>query len=235
MIRRLALLMKNSPLILALDATDIDEVSRLIQDTQESIGVFKLGLEFFTANGIQGVAKIIDRHNDVEIFLDLKLHDIPNTVTKAARALIDISPLFLTVHASGGQNMISAAVNELPNTLITAVTVLTSLDNDELSTMGYQLSSSEIAANLALIAEAAGARAIVSSPLEVQAIRKVVKAETKIITPGIRFAPGGDDQVRTASPKEAISNGADFLVIGRPITESREPKVAAAEILNSIY
>ncbi len=227
--------MKNSPLILALDSTNIEEIDRLILDTQEYVGVFKLGLEFFTAYGVNGVSRIADRFEGIEIFLDLKLHDIPNTVSKAAKNLTDLNPLFLTVHASGGAKMIAAAANQLPDTHITAVTVLTSLDNVELQSMGHVLSSTEMTVNLARIAEAAGARAIVSSPLEVSEIRKVVNPDTKIITPGIRFSPGGDDQVRTASPREAIDNGADYLVIGRPITEAKEPKVAAAQILDSIY
>ena len=227
--------MRSSPLILALDATDMNLIDNLIDQTRESIAVYKLGLEFFTAHGAHGVLSIIKRHSDIKLFLDLKLHDIPNTVLKAAENLSEIDPLFLTVHASGGRKMISAAVNVLPNTLITAVTVLTSLDNQELRSMGYELLNPAVAANFAKIAEEAGARAIVSSPLEVQEIRKTVSRETKIITPGIRFAPGSDDQIRTATPREAIENGADYLVVGRPITQAKAPGRAAADILDSIY
>lgn len=194
--------MKNSPLILALDSTNIEEIDRLILDTQEYVGVFKLGLEFFTAYGVNGVSRIADRFEGIEIFLDLKLHDIPNTVSKAAKNLNDLNPLFLTVHASGGAKMIAAAANELPDTHITAVTVLTSLDNVELQSMGHVLSSTEMAVNLARIAEAAGARAIVSSPLEVSEIRKVVNPDTKIITREFGFHRGEMIKLELLAPEK---------------------------------
>ena len=130
--------------------------------------------------------------------------------------------------------MVRAAVAALPKTIITAVTILTSIDNEELPLLGLKEANPDLAVMLAKIARDSGARAIVSSPLEVSAIRKALGNTVKIITPGVRIEAGGDDQVRTATPREAIRNGSDFLVIGRPITQARNPGVTASEILNSI-
>ena len=226
--------MKNSPLILAVDTSDLDRVNFLIRETNESIGIYKLGLEFFSAHGPDGVKEVQDSNGDIKLFLDLKLHDIPNTVAKTAESLSDIGPDFLTVHAAGGSKMVGAAVAALPKTIITAVTILTSIDNEELPTLGFKEANPELAVMLATVARDSGARAIVSSPLEVSAIRKALGNTVKIITPGVRIEAGEDDQVRTATPKVAIENGSDFLVIGRPITQARSPGIAAAEILNSI-
>lgn len=226
--------MKNSPLILAVDTSEIDRVDYLIKETRESIGIYKLGLEFFSAHGPQGIKEVLHRNGDIKIFLDLKLHDIPNTVGKAAESLSEIDPYFLTVHAAGGSKMIGAAVAALPQTIITAVTILTSIDNEELRSLGFEKANPELAVLLAKVAYDSGARAIVSSPLEVSAIRRALGTAVKIITPGVRIEAVGDDQVRTATPREAIRNGSDFLVIGRPITQARNPGVTASEILNSI-
>ncbi|MFM6941591.1 MAG: orotidine-5'-phosphate decarboxylase [Candidatus Planktophila sp.] len=209
----------TAPIILAVDTRDFDIAQRWIEATRESVSVYKLGLEFFLTFGSEGVEKI-KREFGVEIFLDLKLHDIPNTVSMAAKAVSHINPRFLTVHASGGPAMISAAVEAVPHIDITAVTILTSLSEDDLFQIGFANSALESAVALAELAVRSGAKAIVSSPLEIEAIRNAVGPEPTIITPGVR--PGAsaksDDQVRTMTPHQAISSGASFVVIGRPIT-----------------
>ena len=209
----------TAPIILAVDTRDFDTAQRWIEATRESVAVYKLGLEFFLTFGAEGVKKIKNDYN-VDIFLDLKLHDIPNTVGMAARAVAHISPRFLTVHASGGQAMIKSAVDALPGVDVTAVTILTSLSEEDLFEIGFANTSIESAVSLADLAIRAGAKAIVSSPLEIAAIRSSVGSEPIIITPGVRPAgsAGSDDQVRTMTPREAIKAGASFVVIGRPIT-----------------
>lgn len=209
----------TAPIILAVDTRDFDTAQRWIEATRESVSVYKLGLEFFLTFGAEGVKKIKNDYN-VDIFLDLKLHDIPNTVGMAARAVAHISPRFLTVHASGGQAMIKSAVDALPGVDVTAVTILTSLSEEDLFEIGFANTAIESAVSLADLAIRAGAKAIVSSPLEIAAIRSSVGSEPIIITPGVRPAgsAGSDDQVRTMTPREAIKAGASFVVIGRPIT-----------------
>ena len=209
----------SAPIILAVDTRDIDVAERWIEATRENVSVYKLGLEFFLTFGADGVNKI-KRNHGVDIFLDLKLHDIPNTVGMAATAVSHISPRFLTVHAAGGQAMIKAAVDALPGVDVTAVTILTSLSEDDLFQIGFANPALESAVALADLAVRAGAKAIVSSPLEIAAIRQRVGDEPIIITPGVRPAgsAGGDDQVRTMTPRDAITAGANFVVIGRPIT-----------------
>lgn len=230
----------TAPIILAVDTRDFETAQRWIEATRESISVYKLGLEFFLTFGAEGVRKI---KNDfgVDIFLDLKLHDIPNTVASAAAAVSDLSPRFLTVHASGGSTMVKAAVDAVPHIDITAVTVLTSLSEEDLFEIGFANPALESAVALASLSVKAGAKAIVSSPLEIAAIRSAVGEKPIIITPGVRPAgsQGSDDQVRTMTPSQAIASGANYVVIGRPITGawrdgaaamSEAARVIAAEI-----
>lgn len=209
----------NRPIILAVDTSDFDTARSWIEATRESIDIYKLGLEFFLTFGAEGIAAI-QRESDAEIFLDLKLHDIPNTVKKAASTVDHLHPRFLTVHASGGHAMVSAAVEAVSQTSITAVTVLTSLSDGDLSEIGFAEPALPSAVSLARVATGAGARSIVCSPLEIAAIRGVVSNDIEIITPGVRPADetDSDDQMRTMTPEQAISLGANFLVIGRPIT-----------------
>ena len=209
----------TSPIILAVDTNSLDVAKRWIDATRESVDIYKLGLEFYLTFGSEGIRSIIDEFG-VEIFLDLKLHDIPKTVSSATSAVASLNPKFLTVHASGGSAMVSAAVNAAPHVGITAVTILTSLSEDELFRVGFANPALESAVALAELATSAGAQAIVCSPLEIAAIRAVVSPEVKIITPGVRPAgtEGSDDQVRTMTPKAAMGEGADYVVIGRPIT-----------------
>ena len=208
----------TSPIILALDTDDLATAQAWIESTQESIDIYKVGLEFFLKYGSLGL-KELSSVTEFELFLDLKLHDIPNTVAGATASIRELTPRFLTVHASGGAAMVRAAALAAPEIAITGVTVLTSLDEEELSLMGVDQGPLQFALKLAKRAVAAGARAIVSSPLEVAAIRAEVGGEIELITPGVRpagSAPG--DQSRVMTPQEAMAAGANFLVIGRPIS-----------------
>jgi orotidine-5'-phosphate decarboxylase len=218
----------KAPIVLAVDTPDLEIAKQWIACTQESISVYKLGLEFFLTFGHEGV-RAIKNETDADIFLDLKLHDIPHTVKGAATAVAALTPRFLTVHASGGPAMIAAAVDAAPETDITAVTILTSLSEEDLFRIGYASPALESAVALASLAVDAGARAIVCSPLEIEAIRATVGPSIHIITPGVRPASevGSDDQKRTMTPRDAITAGASYVVVGRPITQSwREGSVA---------
>lgn len=218
----------KAPIILAVDTSDLDTAKRWVEATHESVSVFKLGLEFFLNFGQAGVATIQDL-TDSDIFLDLKLHDIPHTVAGAARAVSSLSPRFLTVHASGGRDMVSAAVEALPGSAITAVTILTSLSEEDLFEIGYANNALESAVALAKLSVNAGAKAIVCSPLEIASIRAAVGPDIEIITPGVRPASESksDDQKRTMTPVDAITAGASLLVIGRPITGAWKEGAAA--------
>ena len=213
--------MSKAPIVLAVDTPELVTAIEWVKATQDYVSVYKLGLEFFLTFGSEGVKAIKDV-TDSDIFLDLKLHDIPHTVTGAAKAVSNLAPRYLTVHASGGAAMIKAAVDASPKTHITGVTILTSLSEEDVSEIGYEKNALNSAVGLASIAVAAGAGAIVCSPLEIAAIREAVGPTPIIITPGVRPADStaSDDQVRTMTPKAAISTGANLVVIGRPITQS---------------
>jgi orotidine-5'-phosphate decarboxylase len=209
----------KAPIVLAVDTNDLQTAQRWIEATHESVSVYKLGLEFFLTFGHDGV-RAIKSVTDADIFLDLKLHDIPHTVSGAAQAVNELAPKFLTVHASGGRAMISAAVTALPKTDVTAVTILTSLSEEDLFEIGFANNALESAVALANMSVSAGARALVCSPLEIAAIRSAVGDSLTIITPGVRplTEVGLDDQKRTMTPRDAIAAGANLVVIGRPIT-----------------
>lgn len=212
--------MKKAPIVLAVDTPDLQTAIEWVRATQEHISVFKLGLEFFLTFGADGV-KAIQDETDSDIFLDLKLHDIPHTVSGAAKAVSQLKPKFLTVHASGGRAMVRAAAEAMPDTYITGVTILTSMSEADVIEVGFKSSALDSAVSLAKVAIAGGARAIVCSPLEIAAVRAAVGAEPFIITPGVRplDMAGSDDQQRTMTPEDAIHSGASLVVIGRPITQ----------------
>ena len=213
--------MSKAPIVLAVDTPELATAIEWVKATQDYISVYKLGLEFFLTFGSEGV-KAIKGVTDSDIFLDLKLHDIPHTVSGAAKAVSHLAPRYLTVHASGGVAMIKAAVDASPNTHVTGVTILTSLSEEDVFDIGYRDTALESAVGLAKIAVAGGAGAIVCSPLEIVAIRVAIGASPIIITPGVRPAESAvvDDQVRTMTPHAAIAAGASLVVIGRPITQS---------------
>ena len=226
----------KAPIVLALDTTDQQTACDWAYQAQDSIQVVKVGLEFFLSNGADGVAAIRKSAPSLEFFLDLKLHDIPNTVKGAALAVEKLNPDYLTVHASGGLEMIAAAVKALPNCQVTAVTVLTSISPEQLFKLG--LGDDPTIASLAWATQAveAGAKAIVTSPQEVANLRKNLPAQIKLITPGVRpLGSDPGDQARVATPVEALQNGANLVVIGRPITAAGIGVSArAAEIAKEI-
>lgn len=205
------------PIILALDTKDLTQAKQWIKASTDQIDHFKIGLEFYLQHGSDGILQLREI-SDFKLFLDLKLYDIPNTVKGAVESVAKLSPKFLTVHASGGAKMIEAASKALPNGSITAVTVLTSFSEDDFSTMGYKSSIAEITELWASTAVEAGATSLVCSPFEVSNLRNKFK-EAILITPGVRAA-GDDlaDQARVMSAPDALSNGADLVVIGRSIT-----------------
>ena len=205
------------PIILALDTKDLTQAKQWIKASTDQIDHFKIGLEFYLQHGSDGVLQLREI-SDFKLFLDLKLYDIPNTVKGAVESVAKLSPKFLTVHASGGAKMIEAASKALPNGSIAAVTVLTSFSEEDFSTMGYKSSIAEITDLWASTAVKAGATSLVCSPFEVSNLRNKFK-EAILITPGVRAA-GDDlaDQARVMSAPDALSNGADFVVIGRSIT-----------------
>ncbi len=229
----------NSPIILALDTKELETAKSWIEATNESIGIYKIGLEFYLKFGADGLRRLADA-GDFKIFLDLKLHDIPNTVSAAVSSVVDLAPKFLTIHASGGAAMIRAASDAAPNVSITAVTILTSLSDSDLVEIGYAKNTKSSAASLAKLASENGARSIVCSPFEASEIRAVVGDKLEIITPGVR-PTGADlgDQKRVMTPKEAVTAGANYLVIGRPITDQAKISLTsmsetAASILDSL-
>ena len=221
--------MTKAPIAVALDGPDLDTITSWVSAVAPHVQVLKVGLETYLRDGDAAVA--VARASGCALFLDLKLHDIPNTVAGAARSVARFEPEYLTVHALGGADMIRAAADALPGTRITAVTILTSMDQEALHAIGIEATPLDAAVRLAQLAVGAGARAIVCSPLEVAAIRAVVPADIVLITPGVRPA-GADlgDQRRVATPERAIADGANLVVIGRPITGADDPGRAAAAI-----
>jgi orotidine-5'-phosphate decarboxylase len=226
---------RASPLAVALDTADLAVAVRWAAAVAPHVSTAKIGLELFCAEGPAAVEKI-RASADLDIFLDLKLHDIPATVAGAAKAVAAkavaaVAPAYLTVHAGGGSAMIEAAAEALPATRIAAVTILTSLDAADLERLGISGSPAEAVQRLAVLAVAAGARALVCSPREVALVRAAVGSDVVLITPGVRPA-GGDhqDQARVATPEQALADGADLLVVGRPITGAADPGAAAAAL-----
>jgi orotidine-5'-phosphate decarboxylase len=220
----------RAPVAVALDAPDLDTAVEWARATSPYVTTMKVGLELYLRYGHRAV-DAVRAVTDADVFLDLKLHDIPHTVAGAARAVADLEPAFLTVHASGGPAMVRAAAEALPGTQVTGVTVLTSLTEDDLAAVGWDGPASDAVTRLARLAVGAGARALVCSPQEVAAVRAAVGPTVTLITPGVR-PPGAaaGDQARVATPAQALADGADLLVVGRPITAAAAPGEAAAAI-----
>ena len=218
----------TAPLVIALDAPDAATAVRWAAAVAPHVQVLKVGLELFCAAG-PGVVEQVRQGRDV--FLDLKLHDIPHTVAGAARAVAPLRPRFLTVHAAGGADMVRAAVDAAPQVTITAITVLTSLSAAHLQAVGLAGPPRDAVRRLALLAVQAGAGALVCSPQEVALVRAEVGADVVLVTPGVRpaGAPAGD-QARVATPQQALADGADLLVVGRPVTGAADPGQAAAAL-----
>jgi orotidine-5'-phosphate decarboxylase len=219
-------------LIVALDGDDLVAAEGLARCLTGAVDAFKVGLTLFAAHGPEALFEI-GQHG--RVFCDLKLHDIPTQVRGAARSLASKGVWLTTVHASGGRAMVAAAVEGAvaagSGTLVAAVTVLTSLDTAELDSLGVVGDPARQVLRLATLAVGAGAQALVCSPQEVAAVRAKVGPGVLLVTPGIRAA-GGDlgDQSRVATPAAAVAAGADYLVVGRPITAAADPRAAADAI-----
>jgi orotidine-5'-phosphate decarboxylase len=224
----------KAPIAVALDAPDLATAKDWAKLVSPFVSTLKIGLETYLRDGKESVQSI-QEISDCDLFLDLKLHDIPATVAGACKSVQGLKPKYLTVHASGGREMIKAAAETMPQTLIVAVTILTSIDEKNLLEIGFRNSPSKSVLDLALLAIGAGARAIVCSPQEVSVIRKNVPKEIVIITPGVRpMGSSANDQQRIATPQEALTSGADLLVIGRPITSSNDVGQAAKLISEEV-
>ena len=220
-----------APVAVALDTPDLETALGWAAAVGPHLRTVKVGLELYLRHGADAVVKVREASGGREVFLDLKLHDIPNTVEGAARAVAELAPDYLTVHASGGRDMIRAAVDTLPRTVVVGVTVLTSLSRDDLAGVGMTGSPRDVVRRLAALAVAAGARGLVCSPLEVSDVRREVGAGVTLITPGVRpLGAAAGDQSRVATPGQALAAGADLLVVGRPLTAAADPGRAAAEL-----
>ncbi len=219
----------TSRIFVALDTPDLEKAKILAGKVRNHVGGIKLGLEFFSANGRAGIREMADL--GLPIFLDLKLHDIPNTVAKAVQALRPLKPAIITVHAVGGLAMMEDAKAAAPEgTKVVAVTVLTSLDSDDLSSTGIIGDSHEQVARLTLLAKQAGLDGVVCSGNEVAAAKKLWP-KGFFVVPGVRPADGNiADQKRVVTPRKALDAGASILVIGRPITQAENPDEAARAI-----
>jgi orotidine-5'-phosphate decarboxylase len=223
-----------APVAVALDAPDIDVAAHWATLVTPYVSTVKIGLELYLRYG-PAVVATVRGGSGVQVFLDLKLHDIPNTVAGAARAVSKLRPEILTVHAAGGADMIKAAVDAAPDAVVAGVTLLTSIGDKALAEIGMEGSVSDAVRRMAALAVSAGARGLVCSPQEVAAVRAEVGEDILLITPGIRLAGAtSDDQARIATPVEALRAGADLLVIGRPITKASDPGAAAAAIAGSL-
>jgi len=224
----------HAPIAVALDAPDLETAARWAGLVTPHVSTLKIGLELYLRYGPEVVASVRGA-SGVQIFLDLKLHDIPATVAAAARAVARLRPALLTVHAAAGPAAIRAAADASRGTKVVAVTVLTSLGEADLRRIGLAGPASDAVRRLAVLAVEAGADGLVCSPQEVAAVRAEVGDNIILITPGVR--PAGaetHDQARVATPEEALRAGADLLVIGRPITGAADPGAAAAAIAASL-
>jgi orotidine-5'-phosphate decarboxylase len=226
----------DKKLIVALDTADPKQARAWANAVAPHADLLKLGLEYFLANGAEGFRAI----SDAPIFLDLKLHDIPNTVAGSVRAVLPLRPRMLTLHASGGSAMIQAAQQAAATAgadrpLILAVTVLTSFGQTDLRAVGVPTSPGEQVLRLGRLAIEAGADGLVCSPLEVAMLRQAFGPAVKLVVPGIRpKGAASGDQTRTMTPPQAVAAGADWIVVGRPITAALDPAGAAADIAASI-
>ena len=219
----------SNRIYVALDTPDLDRAKAVAMRVRHHVGGLKLGLEFFMANGRHGVREMSEL--GLPIFLDLKLHDIPNTVAKAIHALHGLDPAILTVHASGGRAMLEDAKAAAPSgTKVVAVTMLTSLDDDDLDAIGVQGHAHDQVLRLTELAMAAGVDGIVCSGAEVKAAH-ALWPKGFFVVPGVRPADGViGDQKRVVTPRQALDDGASILVIGRPITQAEKPDEAARAI-----
>lgn len=221
-------------IIVALDVASKKEALHLVEQLREQTSFFKVGLQLYTAEGPDLVRELID--HGAKVFLDLKLHDIPNTVARAVEAANSLGVKMLTIHLSGGSAMVRAAATACSSeTMLLGVTLLTSLNQHSLGEIGMNDKIDNQVARLARLGVAAGVNGLVASPLETRALRELFPQNISIVTPGVRpdWSDAGDQQ-RTMTPREALEAGADYLVIGRPITAHLKPADALAGILQEL-
>jgi orotidine-5'-phosphate decarboxylase len=233
----------TNPIIAALDVPSAEQALKLAGQLAPAVGAFKIGKELFVSAGPDIVKKI--RATGAAVFLDLKFHDIPNTVAKAVAAAVRLDVQMTTIHTSGGGEMMRAAEKSAQETakslgwpapLVLGVTVLTSSNHETLAEIGCEADMEKQVTRLAQLAVQSGLRGLVCSPLEIAALRKILPAHIQLVTPGIRTgAEKADDQKRTLTPREAMQAGANWLVIGRPIYAAENPRLAAEKILESIF
>jgi orotidine-5'-phosphate decarboxylase len=229
----------NRRIIVALDISSRSKALQLVTELHDLVGMFKVGSQLFTSAGPAIVREIIDGGG--KVFLDLKFHDIPNTATHAALEAAKLGVSMMTIHASGGRAMMESVAKELRDRpaserpLVVAVTVLTSLDTRALFELGIEQPADVHVTRLTLLAQECGIDGVVCSPREIQLLRKAVNPSFKIVTPGIRMPDQSlNDQQRVATPREALGDGADYIVVGRAVTDDREPRTAMQRLLQSI-
>lgn len=218
-------------LVVAVDLSARDEILRLVDALRGAVGVFKIGLQAFIANGPSIVREVVARGE--RVFLDLKIHDIPNTAKHAVAEAASLGASIATVHAAGGEAMLRACNHD--TLLVLGVTVLTSLTESDLLQIGFRGSAIDNAVRLARLARTSGLRGVVASPLEIEPIREACGSDFVILTPGIR--PKGSetgDQQRVMTPGEAVRAGATYIVVGRPITNAADPRSAASRIVEEM-
>ncbi|MSU58181.1 MAG: orotidine-5'-phosphate decarboxylase [Pedosphaera sp.] len=232
----------QNPIIAALDVPTAELALKLTREVAPAVGAFKIGSELFTSAGPDIVKRV--RDTGASVFLDLKFHDIPNTVAKAVASAVRLDVQMLTIHTCGGGEMMRAAEESAQQTalqsgrnapLVLGVTVLTSHDSNTLDEIGCAANVGHQVERLALLAVQSGLRGLVCSPLEIADLRQLLPEKIQLVTPGIRTgAEKSDDQKRTLTPREAMEAGANWLVIGRPIYAAENPRAAAEKILSSL-
>jgi orotidine-5'-phosphate decarboxylase len=238
---------RANPVYCGIDTTDLAKATRMIQSIaggpNPAVGGIKLGLEFFLSHGAPGVRYAFPtpvRATGVGFFLDLKLHDIPNTVAGGIRAVVELEPTYITIHVQGGREMLRAAVAEaaeqaarlgVARPRLLGVTVLTSLDRSDLEATGVPSDPSDQVLRLAALAQESGLDGVICSPLEIAALRRKHGAEFVLMVPGIRpVGSDANDQKRAMTPRQAVDLGATHLVVGRPISQAADPRAAAEAI-----
>lgn len=233
----------RNPIFCAIDTPDLGTATTWAARVGDHVGGIKLGLEFISAHGPKGIRQVM-KASDLPVFLDVKFHDIPNTVAGAVKAISAAKPFMINVHASGGRPMMKAAADAaseaayehvVPRPLVIGVTILTSLADDDLADLGMTASASDQAIRLAVLAKESGLDGVVCSPLEAASIRAECGPNFKLITPGVRPDwAAANDQKRIMTPEQAMEAGADYLVVGRPITAAEDPSAAALRIATAL-
>ena len=227
--------MNDPRIIVALDFSSAEKALTLVDKLDPTLCRVKVGKELFISAGPQLIAKLMDK--GFEVFLDLKFHDIPNTVANACKVAVGMGVWMMNVHALGGEKMLTAARGAVPvgGSKLIAVTLLTSMGSDDLNSIGLYKEPRDVVEKLALLARDCGLDGIVCSVLEAARIREIIGSNFYLVTPGIRLANSSvDDQRRIATPREAIQNGANYLVIGRPISQSTDPLAMLQHLNNEV-